>query len=121
MLTGTAGEFRAAMIAAGMSPPEVIETARFYRFAGIGKRNGNKAGWCKLFADGMGGIYGDFSTGMVQSWHVERHRAQSLAEREAFRKQVELAKAEAEDDRQRTQLKARERVSFRMAAGRTRA
>ena len=69
----------------------------------------------------MGGIYGDFSTGMVQSWQVERHRAQSLAEREAFRKQVELAKAEAEDDRQRTQLKARERVSFRMAAGRTRA
>ena len=58
--------FHDAIRAAGLIPPDVIEPGRFYRFNGDGKRNGNTAGWCKLFADGEGGVYGDWSTGLSE-------------------------------------------------------
>jgi putative DNA primase/helicase len=58
--------FRDAIRAAGLTPPDLIEPGRFHRFPGEGKRNGNTAGFCKLFPDERGGIFGDFSTGIVE-------------------------------------------------------
>ena len=52
-------DFRDAIRAAGLEPPDVIEPGMMYRFPGVGKRNGNTAGWCKLFEDGLGGCFGD--------------------------------------------------------------
>jgi putative DNA primase/helicase len=83
------GQFRDAIQRAGLSPPDTIEPGRFYRFPGDGKRNGNTAGWCKLFDDGRGGIFGDFSSDTVESWQAERPQSLTPAEREAFRRQVE--------------------------------
>src|SRR5438552_10839576 len=94
----TAG-FRNAIAERGLSPPDVIEPGRFLRFPGDGKRNGNQAGWCKLFNDGRGGVFGDFSTGAVESWQVEHARSLTIAEREAFLRNVEETKARAEAKR----------------------
>lgn len=63
-----------AMVAAGLTPPADIESGRFYRFPGVGKSNGNTAGWCKLFDDGLGGAFGDFSSGFEQNWQAKRER-----------------------------------------------
>jgi putative DNA primase/helicase len=41
-------QFRDAMRASGLEPPDVIEPGKLHRFPGAGKRNGNTAGWCKL-------------------------------------------------------------------------
>ena len=49
-------QFQEAMSAAGLEPPEVVEAGKLYRFPGIGKRNGNTAGWCLLFDDGLGAV-----------------------------------------------------------------
>lgn len=113
---GPTGDFRDAIRAAGMSPPESIEPGRFHRFPGDGKGNGNTAGWCKLFEDERGGIYGDFSTGVVESWQAKPGRQLTLAEREAFRRNVEQAKAKADAERQAEQASAARIASERWEA-----
>jgi len=52
-------QFQAAIQAAGLTPPDAIEIGKIHRFPGVGKRNGNTAGWCMLFDDGLGGCFGD--------------------------------------------------------------
>jgi putative DNA primase/helicase len=111
MMADSCEQFRSAIRAAGLTPPDVIEPGRFHRFPGVGKRNGNKAGWCKLFDDGRGGIFGDFSTGADESWQAENPRPQTLAEREAFRRNVKEAKARAESKRKAEEAEARKRAA----------
>jgi putative DNA primase/helicase len=94
-MTPAAEQFRDAIRAAGLSPPDDLEPGRFHRVPGYGKRKGNSAGWCKLFPDGRGGIFGDFASGLAESWQSEHARPQTLAEREAFRRNVEEAKTAA--------------------------
>jgi phage/plasmid primase-like uncharacterized protein len=106
----SSAEFADAIRAAGLTPPDSIEPERFLRFPGCGKRNGNTAGWCKLFADQRGGIFGDFSTGLVENWQAERPQPLTPAERERFREQVERARTEAEAARREEQARAAEKA-----------
>ena len=58
----------------GLSPPAQLIPEKLYRFPSNGKQT-DTAGWCKLFADGMGGVFGDFRTGMSEKWqanHIKR-------------------------------------------------
>jgi putative DNA primase/helicase len=91
-------QFREAINSAGLTPPDVIEPGKFHKFPGEGKRQGNTAGWCKLFPDEMGGIFGDYSTGLSTDWQATRNKPRTQAEREAFMRQVAEAKAQAEAD-----------------------
>jgi putative DNA primase/helicase len=91
--------FAGMMRAVGLEPPEHIEPGRFHRFPGIGKRNGNTAGWCKLFDDGMGGSFGDYSNGLSESWQAEREQPFTEGERAAFRRQVAKSRKQAEAQR----------------------
>jgi len=98
--------FQDAIRSAGLQPPEGIEPGRFYKFAGEGKRNSNRAAWCKLFPDGTGGIFGDYSTGLSADWQAKRETLYTPAQREAFKRQVAEAKAQAEADRKTRQSEA---------------
>jgi phage/plasmid primase-like uncharacterized protein len=82
-------QFRTTLLAAGLIPPKVIKPGRFHRFPGIDKKPGDDAGWCKLFEDGCGGVFGDFSSGLDGHWQVETERPNSEAERAAFRLRCE--------------------------------
>ncbi len=96
-------QFIEAMQLAGLSPPTHFEPDQMIRFAGAGKGSANKAAWCKLFADGSGGVYGDYSTGLSASWHAAREARlqpltalQTALQRDAFKRQmvaVKVAKA----------------------------
>ena len=99
-------EFRDAIQSAGMNPPDTIEPGKFHRFPGEGKRNGNTAGWCKLYHDRIGGIYGDHSTGFTADWQARREAPYTQAEREAFKCQAAEAKAQAEAERKAKQSEA---------------
>lgn len=87
--------FYNAMRAAGLEPPPKIEPGRLHRFPGAGKRPGNTAGWCKLFADSKGGCFGDWSTGLSAHWQAARAQSHSKAEQAAFLRQLAQARAEA--------------------------
>jgi putative DNA primase/helicase len=102
----SADQFREAILATGLTPPDVIEAGRFHRFPGYSKRNGNTAGWCKLFPDERGGVFGDFSSGIDESWQAEPSRVLTAEERERHRKHIEEARAEAEAARQGEQKDA---------------
>ncbi len=91
--------FQDAIRAAGLIPPDIIDAGKFHKFPGEGKGNRNTAAWCKLFPDGTGGIFGDYSTGLSANWQAQRETSYSPAEREAFKRQVAEAKAQAEAER----------------------
>jgi phage/plasmid primase-like uncharacterized protein len=104
-------QFRDTIRAAGLTPPEVIEPGRFHRFPGIGKNNGNKAGWCKLFPDGIGGTFGDHAAGVHESWQASREKPMTAAERAAFAEQVKQAREEADAKRREIHTAAAERAA----------
>ncbi len=99
-------QFRDAMRAAGLEPPDVIEPGSLQRFPGIGKRASNTAGWCKLFDDSLGGSFGDWSSGFSENWQAKRNRPFSTIEREAFRRHVAEAQAQLDADHRARQADA---------------
>ena len=103
-------QFRNAMLEAGLQPPEYIEPGRLYRFPGVGKRSSNTAGWCQLFDDGLGGCFGDWSTGLSETWQGHRPRRDkplSRSEYAASLRQIAKAKAVREDAQRRQWAEAR--------------
>ena len=98
--------FRLAIQAAGLEPPEIVEPGKLHRFPGMGKRNGNTAGWCKLFDDGMGGCFGDWSADFSENWQARRDRQLTATEREIFKRHVAEARAQAEAERKGKQSEA---------------
>ena len=94
-------QFKDAIRAAGMEPPDNFEPGKIHRFAGTGKCNGNRAGWCILFEDGRGGSFGNWSTGLTKNWQAKLNRPLSLTEQAAYRRNVKEARKRVEEDRQR--------------------
>ncbi|MBC8508502.1 MAG: DUF3987 domain-containing protein, partial [Chloroflexi bacterium] len=94
-------DFRDAIHSVGLIPPDAIEPGRLHRFPGADKRSGNTAGWCKLFDDGLGGCFGDWSTGLSESWQAKKETPYSREERGKFLQRVEEARKRA--DLERTQ------------------
>lgn len=104
-------QFRDAIHAAGFEPPDVIEPGKLHRFPGIGKRNGNTAGWCKLFDDGLGGCFGDWSAGFSEHWQAKRDQPFTATEREAFKCHVVEAQAQLDGERKARQAEAAEKAA----------
>ncbi|MFQ5643987.1 MAG: DUF3987 domain-containing protein [Thiogranum sp.] len=109
-MSDAVSQFRDAIRATGLEPPDVIEPGRLHRFPGVGKRNGNTAGWCKLFEDGLGGCFGDWSSGFTENWQAKRDTPYSLAERRAFETRINEARTQAETDRQARYAQAAEKA-----------
>ncbi len=95
-----------AMAAHGLTPPEHVEPGRMTRFPGAGKRNGNRAGWCLLFDDGEGAAFGDWSTGLSETWQARKPA--DKAEQRRWRQQIEQARKQAEQERARANQRAAE-------------
>ncbi len=91
--------FYDALRAAGLDPPDNLTPGRFTRFPGLGKKRSNRAGWCLLFADGEGGVFGDWSTGLSEVWHSDQLQQQTPEEQEHFRRRVRAAQQQAERER----------------------
>jgi putative DNA primase/helicase len=110
-MINTLSNFRDAIRAAGLEPPDAIEPGKLHRFPGNGKRPGNRAGWCLLFDDGLGGCFGDWSTGISKTWQAKRDKPFLRAERAAFARRVEAAKQQAEAERNARQTNAAKRAT----------
>lgn len=95
--------FRDAIQQEGMILPENIVPGVFGRMRGIGKSNGNTAGWFMLFPDGLGGIYGDHSSNLSKTWQADKEKSFTPEERSAFNKQVEESNKQAEQERKEYQ------------------
>lgn len=87
-------DFLHAIMATVGHTPKQIEPGKFRRF---GPR---QSGWAKLFADGMGGVFGDFRQGLSIHWSAREH--QTPAEFANMRRQIQQAAREREAE-QRSQ------------------
>lgn len=108
-------EFKGAMRAHGLNPPEIIEPGKLQRFPTNGKRH-DDAGWCKLFADGGGGVFGDFRSGRSETWQAKREKPFTSAEGEAFRQRCKAECRAREAEEARRHADAREKAAENLAA-----
>jgi putative DNA primase/helicase len=90
-------QFKQAMRDAGLEPPDRIEPDKFMRFPSIGKSQSKNAGWCRLFPDGDGGSYGDWSQDIIGTWFAKKHY--TPAERIAVDRQIAISRAQADQER----------------------
>jgi putative DNA primase/helicase len=110
-LINAISQFRDAIQSCGLEPPSIIEPGKLYRFPGAGKLNGNTAGWCKLFDDGLGGCFGDWSSDLSENWQAKKNKTLSHADRSAFMHRVNESKAQAEVIRNAKHTDAENRAS----------
>ena len=92
-------EFKSAIREAGLTPPEVVKPRKCCRFPTNGDPR-DDAGWCLLFADLQGGVFGDFRTGLYGHWQAKRNKPFTPAERDAFRQRCEQARKERDAEQQ---------------------
>lgn len=109
-MTDALQAFRVAILAALGHAPEVIEPGRLQRFATSDKR-GDSAGWCKLFADLRGGVYGCNRAGMSETWRAERDQPMTRQQRAELARQLAQATAEREAQRRQQWAVNAERIS----------
>lgn len=93
----------------GAAPePDRIVPGRIVRFSTTGKR-GDDAGWCKLFEDGRGGVFGNWRTGAQHTWH---DRSARRADRQKDRERIAAAQAARAEEQAQRQAKAAERAQL---------
>lgn len=94
-MSGAVDSFRTAMLAALGHAPDNIEPGKVHRFATSDKR-GDDAGWCKLFADLRGGVFGCNRSGARETWSAFPREAMTRQQRAELARQVEAAARERE-------------------------
>lgn len=105
-------QFRDAIRAAGLNPPDVIEAdGKLRRFPSNGKRS-DDAGWYVLHADGIpAGAFGCWRTGESHTWRAEIDRRLTPAEDAAYRAKMERISRKREAGEARWQEEAKTRAA----------
>ena len=101
------GSFRDAIRFARLEPPDVIEPdGKLRRFASNGKRD-DDAGWYVLHGDGIpAGSFGDWRTGLSESWRADIGRTLTPTEEAAHQAKVEAMRREREAEEARRKAEA---------------
>ena len=104
--------FARAIAAAGIEPPEVIHAdGKLHRFPTNGKQ-GDDSGWYVLHPDGISaGMFGDWRSGVTESWCARRLDTLTPAEREDHRRRIEAARRAAEAKQARAQEETAKRAA----------
>lgn len=110
-------QFRDAIAAAGLTPPDVIEAdGKLRRFSSNGKAK-DDAGWYVLHGGAIpAGVIGDHRTGLQQNWRADVGRTLSLAEEEAHRARMEAMRLISKREDARRRVKAATKASTLWAA-----
>lgn len=87
--------FRAAVLAALCYAPEVIVPGRLQRFA-TRDRRGDDAGWCLMFEDLRGGVFGCNRSGVRENWTAVSRSAMTTEDRRRFDENLKRARVERE-------------------------
>ncbi|GBE46860.1 DNA primase TraC [bacterium BMS3Bbin12] len=93
-------DFERAIVNAEIEPPEAIHAdGKLHRFPTNGKA-GDDSGWYVLHLDGIpAGAFGDWRSGVTESWCARRLDTLTPAEREDHRRCIEAARRAAEAER----------------------
>ena len=110
-------QFRAAMLAAGLTPPDEIHAdRRLHRFPSNGRRS-DDSGWYVLHLDGVpAGAFGGWREGLMQQWCSKSPEAMTPTEREAHRQRVQAIRQQREADTAQRQQQAAQVAAQRWQA-----
>lgn len=92
-MNGAIDQFRVAMLDHLGHAPQHIEPGTFHRFP-TSPRQTDRAGYCKLWPDALGGFFGDFRTGCSRTWSAVDCQSMGASQRAQFERQIAQAKAE---------------------------
>lgn len=111
-MTDVIDQFRSAILAAELNPPDVIVAdGKLRRFASNGKPH-DDAGWYVLYGDGIpAGSFGDWRTGISQTWRADVGRPLTTVENAAHRTKVETMRKAREVEETRRQAEAAEKAA----------
>ncbi len=106
------GQFRDAIQSAGLVPPSDIEPdGKLRRFSSNGKK-ADDAGWYLLHDEGIpAGSFGDWRTGIMQTWRADIGRTLTHAEETAHRAKVEAMRREREAEEARRKSEAKTKAA----------
>jgi putative DNA primase/helicase len=82
--------FRLAILAGLGHAPDAIEPGCLHRFA-TNDKHADAAGWCKLFDDMQGGVYGCHRQGISETWCAGKRATMTPQQRVALARQVAVA------------------------------
>lgn len=106
-------QFRRAMLASGLEPPDQIAadgTRQRWRVAG--DRAGSKNGWLVLYADGLpAGAFGCWKRGISETWRADIGRELSADEQAAVRERLAVMTKAREAEQAAARKKAREKAA----------
>ncbi len=103
-------EFESVLREAGLTPGEIIADGTLHRCGTSDKPNG-KNGWYIFHGDHpASGAYGDWRTGMTETWTANGEKALTKAERQALKARMERDKAAREEETARRHAEAREKA-----------
>ena len=93
-------QFAGAMAECGLQPREIVDDGKLHRFDGPDEKRGKCSAWYVLHGDGLpAGSFGDWRTGLCETWCAKADRTMTDAERQAHRQRVEQAKVDAVAER----------------------
>lgn len=100
-------DFTKAMAQAGLTLSNtIIPDGTIHRFASNGKAD-DDCGWYVFHDDGVpAGVFGDWRTGLKETWCAKSDRQMTAQEREAHRQRIETIKREREAEDQRRHAEA---------------
>jgi putative DNA primase/helicase len=101
-------DFRAAIAAAGLTPPKIVSPdGKLHRFASNGDAR-DKAGWYIFHLDGIpAGAFGDFRSGLDQTWRADIDRKLSPQELADCKARVEAMRRQREAEDAKVKAEAR--------------
>lgn len=110
-------QFRAAILAAGLTPPDdIIPDGKLHRFASDGRR-GDDAGWYVLHLDGVpAGAFGCWRSDIKRQWCSKTREAMTPAEREAYRRKLQAMRQQRDADTAQRQQQAAQVAARRWQA-----
>ena len=103
-------DFRTAMLTTIGRAPEAIEPGRFQRFSTNDRRD-DTSGWCKLFDDLRGGVFGCYRQRISETWSAFDRRAVTQEQRIELARQVMAAVAEREAQQRQRWADEAQRIS----------
>jgi putative DNA primase/helicase len=112
-------EFRAAIAAAGLTPPdEIVADGQRHRFSTNGKRS-DDSGWYILHDDERpAGAFGCWRTGISETWRANTAREFTAEERRTWADRRRALEAEREAERRAATERAATKAASMWAAGR---
>ena len=110
-------QFQQAISAAGLTPPdEVIGDGHIHRFSTNGKPR-DESGWYVLHLDGVAaGSFGDWRTGLTQTWCSKSPDTLTATERQAHRERIQAMQAARDAEQAQRQQQASEAAATRWKA-----